>query len=70
MHEQLAPGSVSNTFTERQYHEGGDGSPYVVYKSELSSSVDPDREAELLKALERRTTEEMVEPGVVERLGL
>lgn len=67
MNETIPRGSIANTFADARGEYKDREGKNVSYKRELTTSVDPGKEYQLLKEEERRVTEEPIEPGVISR---
>lgn len=67
MAETIPHGSIANTFADARGEYKDREGKNVSYKRELTTSVDPGKEYQLLKEEERRMTEEPIEPGVISR---
>uniref|UniRef100_A0A914CDR7 Zasp-like motif domain-containing protein n=1 Tax=Acrobeloides nanus TaxID=290746 RepID=A0A914CDR7_9BILA len=67
MAETIPHGSIANTFADARGEYKDREGKNVSYKRELTTSVDPGKEYQLLKEEERRVTEEPIEPGVISR---
>lgn len=67
MQEKLPQGKFSNTISQSHREYQDPSGQNVEYSYELTTSTDPDYDAELLKEEERRIIEQQLEPGLVSR---